>query len=168
MTRRRLTSMRPATWIVLVMLAAICLAFPVGGAYAWFSASGAGTGSATAGTMQPVTIDTSSASPASALLPGDAADVVLTVSNPNDFAVVVVGVENVPDEAVSVTGAAGCTADNAWVSFLDQTGLEIPVPAHATGQVVHLTDAAVMSITSDNACQGAAFSFPVTVTAQST
>jgi hypothetical protein len=101
-----------------------------------------------------------------ALYPGAKSDVLISLINPNPYPVVVT--------AVSVNGAVtadpnhpGCTITG--VSFADQTGLHISVPARldATNGTARakLFGAAAMSNASLNACQGAAFAVPLTIAA---
>jgi len=61
-------------------------------------------------------------------------------------------------------GHAGCTTTG--VSFTDQTGLSISVPASGQTQTT-LSGAATMSNASLNACQGATFTIPVTISGAS-
>ncbi|GAB3563682.1 hypothetical protein GCM10027405_18660 [Arthrobacter alkaliphilus] len=67
----------------------LSLVLGVGTAYAYWNTIGIGSGSAANGTMQTVTVDALVAgdSPATALVPGGSADVIVRASNPNAFAV---------------------------------------------------------------------------------
>ena len=102
-----------------------------------------------------LTVTASAGTPNSALLPGATADVSLKITNPNSFTVTL----------TSVTGDGPITAGNGCsptgVTFANQTGLSIPVPA-GTSQV-DLAGAAAMSSSSASACQGTTFSIPITM-----
>ena len=52
------------------------------------------------------------------------------------------------------------------MTLTDQTGLSQPIPANSVPTPVTLSNAATMSITSVNACQGATFTIPVTISVQ--
>jgi len=149
--------------VLAAALAAAVLGMAAGAAYAYFTATGSGAGSASAGTLQTVTISATAGSPTTPLLPGETGDVVLEVSNPNAFAVTL----------VSVTGSGTITVDGAHsgcnpsaVTFTSQTGLSISIPASSTDYQVDLPGAASMSAAAANACQGATFSIPVTITVE--
>ncbi|MCU1517521.1 MAG: hypothetical protein JWQ75_2242, partial [Pseudarthrobacter sp.] len=67
----------------------LSLAIGAGTAYAYWATDGSGSASAGAGDMQTVTVDAlvPGDAPASTLVPGGTADVVLRVTNPNSFSV---------------------------------------------------------------------------------
>ena len=136
----------------------------VGLVYAAWTTNGTGSGYAKAGTAQALTTVDVSASTAATLYPGGpAGDVTIRVSNPNSYPVTVTGVAGsgaiTPD-----AGHASCTTTG--VTFTDQTGLTISVPAGgATTQT--LSGAASMSNASVNGCQGATFTIPVTLSGAS-
>jgi len=136
----------------------------VGLVYAAWTTNGSGSGYAKAGTAQALTTIDVSASASATLYPGGpAGDVLIRVSNPNSYPVTVTGVAGngsiTPD-----AGHAGCTTTG--VSFTDQTGLSISVPASGQTQTT-LSGAATMSNASLNACQGATFTIPVTISGAS-
>ena len=126
-------------------------------AAAYFTAHGAGAGSATAGTLQPVTVAATVGgdTPSSSLLPGGSADVILRVHNSNSFGVTLVSVS--PNGNAS---APGCTTTG--VTFTNQSSLNIAIPSGTT--LVHLAGAAGMDSTSSSDCQGATFTIPVSIT----
>jgi hypothetical protein len=150
-----------------VIAAAIALVVALGGgiAYACWSTSGSGSGSAANDTMQTVTVaafvvgDASSAT----LIPGGSADVILRVNNPNAY----------PVQVYSVTGNEPITADGAHIGCTT-TGVTFTAPASPISPtvtvaanstlLVHLPGAASMSTASQSSCQGATFHIPVTVT----
>jgi hypothetical protein len=77
-----------------------------------------------------------------------------------------------------VTGNGTITADSSHstcgqdaqhptgVTYTDQTGLSIAVPANSSSQVT-LSGSVKMTNASDNSCQGATFSVPVSMAAAS-
>jgi hypothetical protein len=143
----------------LLAAAAILLSLGSGTAFAYFTSAGTGTASASTGTLT-VTLAATAGPPSTPLYPGGTGDVALKVNNPNSFAVTLV---SVVATGGTITASNGCSPTG--VSFTNQTGLSIPIAASATVQV-HLSGAASMSSSSANACQGATFSIPVTITVQ--
>lgn len=132
-----------------------------------------GTGSATtkAGSSEALSTLDASASTSATLYPGVDGDVTLRISNPNPFPIRVTGVSlngtNANIEPDS--GHAGCSPTG--VSFNNKTGLTIDVPGKSGGTngtaTATLNGAASMSNASVNACQGATFTIPVTLTGTS-
>lgn len=155
--------MRRVSWrgLLICGLVAVGLCALSAGAYAYFVDSGSDSSSADLSMLQPVTVTAlvGGDTPSSALLPGSSADVVLRVSNPNPQPVTLLSVTG----AGSITpdaGHPGCTTSG--VTFTDQTGLSMTIPASGT-TLVHLAGAASMSAASSNGCQGATFSIPVSI-----
>jgi hypothetical protein len=134
--------------------------------YAAWTTSGSGTAYSKAGTSQALSTVDVSASTTASLYPGATGDVLIRVSNPNGFAVRVTGVSlNGTNANITPDGShAGCTTTG--VSFTNQTGLTIDVPA-GSATTATLTGAAAMSNASVDGCQGAVFSIPVNLTALS-
>lgn len=126
-----------------------------GVAFAAWTAGGAGSGYAKAGTA--VALGTVSAVPVDNLYPGGSADVEITIDNPNPYPVRVTSIAGAGAITSGITACDGATG----VTFADQTGTW-DVPANASAPFT-LTDAASMSNVSDNACQGATFTIPVTL-----
>ena len=155
---------RPFGMAIRVLTAALVAALGlfVGTAYASFTSSGSGSGDATTGTLQSVTIE-ASATPTSTLLPGGKADLALTVANPNSFPVTMTAVS--PGSGpVTVTGAVGCSATDADVSVTAKVGLRTTLtPGTST---VDIATGAVMGAGSASACQHATFHIPITLTVQ--
>ena len=149
---------------ILVPAAAIVVALTAVAVFAFWTTGGGGTVSATGGSLRPVTVTAVIAgdAPASRLLPGGSADVILRVDNQNTFAVTLTNATF--SGSPSVTGGSGCTSANAGVTFATQTGLSIAVPAGSS--LVHLPGAASMALSSANGCQGATFSMPVSIRVQ--
>jgi hypothetical protein len=140
----------------------------VGLVYAAWTTNGAGSGYAKAGTAQSLTTIDVSASTSATLYPGVSGDVLLKMDNPNPYAVTVTAVSG-SGSITADAGHAGCTTTG--VSFTNQSSLSLVVPAKV-GAVdgtlqTTLTGAASMSNASLNACQGATFTIPVTLTGTS-
>ncbi|MFF2844671.1 hypothetical protein [Paenarthrobacter sp. NPDC057981] len=143
---------------------ALCVLGGVGTAYAYWTASGVGSGSSTNGTMQNVTVsalvpgDTVQTS----LVPGGSADVLVRATNPNPHAVTIYGFA--ANGTVSVDDAhASCTTTG--VTFTPPAApLSPPITIAANSSIlVTLQGAASMGATSMSACQGAQFAIPVTL-----
>jgi hypothetical protein len=99
------------------------------------------------------------------LYPGLTAGATLTVDNPNIFPVSITDIEF---GTVVITGGDGCTLDNAQVAFADMSGLDLFLAA-STKDIAHvLTDVVTMGLGSDDGCQDATFTAPMTLTGQST
>jgi hypothetical protein len=137
----------------------------VGVGIAAWSVTGSGTGYAKASTSSALTLSDASASTSTDLYPGASGTVKLRVSNPNPFPVRITAVSGTG----TITSDKGAACDAATgVTFVNQSGLTLDLAASATNQVLTLASGAVtMSNASDNSCQGAVFSIPVSVTAAS-
>jgi hypothetical protein len=136
--------------------------FGIHAASAYWTAHGSGSGSATAGTIQAVT---ASGAIVSNLIPdGTSHDVTLMVTNPNSFAVTLKSVSASGAISADSPGHSGCTTTG--VTFANQSGLIQPIPGNSVPTPVTLSNAATMGITSVNACQGATFTIPVTISVQ--
>jgi len=132
------------------------------GAYAYWSAGGAGAATASTRTMLPVTVSAFVAgdSPTSKLRPnGPAADVILRVTNPNPFPVTLVSVQ--PNGTITGSGGSG-TCATTGVTFIPPVSPSVAIGA-ATSLLVGLPAAATMSASSDAGCAGALFRIPVSV-----
>ena len=146
-----------AAAITLIVMAA------VGFVYAAWTTNGSGSGYAKAGTSSALTTVDVSATTSASLYPGVNGDVKLQISNPNPYAVRVTAVSGngaiTPD-----AGHSGCTTTG--VTFTNQTGLAIDIAANSSTTTT-LSGAAAMSNASLNACQGATFTIPVSLTGAS-
>ncbi|MBT2532261.1 hypothetical protein J7E83_09005 [Arthrobacter sp. ISL-48] len=149
---------------VTVLTGVLSLAIGAGTAYAYWATDGSGGGSAGVGDMQTVTVEAlvSGDTPASTLIPGGTADVVLRVNNPNPYSV----------QVYSVTNNGAATADDAHNSCTTTgvtfTGTASPLSptvsiAANSSTLITLPGAASMDATSQSACQGATFHLPVTL-----
>ena len=131
--------------------------------YAAWTSNGSGSGYAKAGSAQALTTVDVSASTTATLYPGATGDVILKIDNPNSY----------PVRVTDVTGNGAITADaghpgcvTTGVTFINQTGKSIDIAANAQTQVT-LSGAAKMSNASDNGCQGATFTIPVSLSGTS-
>lgn len=155
----------------------------MGVAYAQWTASGTGVGTAKAGSAQGVTAATATYSVTTGLLyPGGAGDLLVTLSNPNPYPVTVTQIAQdtsagkfvSSDKPAGTNNATACTDDPAstpshptGVSFSQQT-TSISLAAHGNSgdhATVTLSGSVSMSGSSDNNCQGATFTIPVTTSA---
>jgi hypothetical protein len=139
-----------------LLVAALAALATAGGSYAFFASHGTGSGTATAGAAQSVTL--TPAAPTGGLYPGGSADVALTVSNPSPGAVVIPSLtldtaRGTNGFAVD-TGHAGC--DVAALSFT-LAASRWTVPAQSSAFPIDLPAAISMSGSAANACQGATF-----------
>jgi hypothetical protein len=164
-----MTSTRKKRTIALAIVALALVA--VGLVYAAWTTSGSGSAYGKAGSAQALTTLDASADTSATLYPGSTGDVTLKISNPNPYAVQVTGV-SLNGTNASITPDAqheGCTTTG--VSFTDQSGLTVAVPAKSGGTngtaTATLSGAVSMSNASLNACQGAVFTIPVTLTGAS-
>lgn len=152
-TRKRIISVGAA----FVALAAAGLV------YAAWTSSGTGSGYAKATTAQQLTTVDVSASTTATLYPGATGNVRIQINNPNPY----------PVRVTDVTGNGAITADaghpgcvTTGVTFTNQTGQTIDVPASGSTTTT-LNNAASMSNSSDNGCQGATFTIPVSLSGNS-
>jgi len=150
---------------VLTIVAGFAL---VGLVYAAWTTNGTGDAYSKAGTAQTLSTVDVSASTSATLYPGVSGDVLIKIDNPNPFAVTVTAISGNGTIAAD-SGHSGCTTTG--VTFTNQTGLSLSVPAKSGGTdgvlQTTLTGAASMSNASLNACQGATFTIPVTITGSS-
>jgi hypothetical protein len=154
-----------------VVTATTCALVVAGLVFAAWLASGGGSGYAKAGSAQGLTTLDASASTSATLYPGVTGDVRLELSNPNAFPVRItsVSLNGTNGDITPDAGHASCTTTG--VSFTNQTGLTIDVPAKVgatNGETqATLNNAASMSNASLDACQGATFTIPVSLSGQS-
>lgn len=122
-------------------------------AYAYWTTQGTGSGNATTGNLQTVTIDTVSFPTATAarLYPGGpTTPVTITVTNPNSFPVTVSSLTH----GAITSENSGCSGSNAEVT-IDLTGLQTSTIAAGTHDLIA---SASMGVGSVSQCQGATFS----------
>jgi len=149
--KRRVTVL--ASMISVLLIASIAFA-------AWTS-TGSGNGSALAGSAQGVTVE-GDAVTTGLLYPNADGDVVVKVTNPNPYAVTVSAING---NGAVTTDAVDCT--DSTVTFTDVSGLDQDIAGNNGTYTFTLTDAASMSDLAEDECQGASFSVPVTVVAAS-
>lgn len=151
---------------ILVTASAVALAVNAGVAWAYWRISGTGSTSASAATVANLRVSGASY-PDVALYPGARGGLAVTVENPNSFPVIVNQV---------LSGPAPITADAAHQSAgCDQHGVSLAknafnvswsIPKNSQATFV-ISNSVLMATSSDNACQGATFSIPVTVSGTS-
>jgi hypothetical protein len=130
------------------------------GIAAW-SVSGTGNGSTKAVTASVLTLADASAFTSADLYPGATGNLKLRVTNPNSFPIRITAVSG--NGTITSDKGAACDASTG-VTFTNQSGLTLDVGASATATVT-VASSVSMSNASDNSCQGAVFTVPVTVTA---
>jgi len=157
--------MRKSLKRTLVVGVAVVATAGAGVAYAAWTASGTGSGYAKAGSAQAVTTADASGSVTSLLYPGGTADVLVEIKNPNPFPVSVTAVS--AGTGSIVASASGCTTTGVSFTAPGTLATAVTVPANGGDKVITLTGAAKMDNTSLDACQGASFTIPVSVTASS-
>lgn len=149
---------------VAALTGVLSLAIGAGTAYAYWATGGSGSGSAGTADMLTVTVDAfvSGDTPASTLVPGGTADVILRVRNPNAYSVEVYNVTN-NGAATADTAHPSCTTTG--VTFAGASAPLTPSVSIAANSntLVRLPGAASMDATSQSACQGATFHLPVTL-----
>ena len=148
--------------IVLLVILALTVAVAGIGVAAW-STSGSGNAAAKAASASNLVLSDASAYASADLYPGATGAAVLRVQNPNSFPVTITTVTRTG--AITSDKGAACDAASG-VTFTDQSGLTVSLAASTTATVT-LSGAVQMSNSSDNSCQGAVFTIPVTVTAVS-
>lgn len=152
--------------LAVAVIAAVCAC--VGLVYAQWTTNGSGSAYAKAGTAQALSTVDVSASTSATLYPGVSGDVLIKLDNPNPYTVTVTGVSGT-GTITADAGHSGCTTTG--VTFTNQTGLTLTIPAKSGGVdgvlQTTLTGAASMSNASLNACQGATFTIPVSISGSS-
>jgi hypothetical protein len=129
----------------------------------WSVSSSAGSGYSKAKVALSLTLSDASASTTAQLYPGGTGDIWIKVTNSNPFAVTVTSVTG----AGTITSDKGAACDaSTGVTFTNTTGLSQAVGAGAT-VTFSLAGKMAMSNASDNSCQGAVFTVPITLAATS-
>jgi hypothetical protein len=127
--------------------------------------SGNGPAYARAQTASSLSLGDASASATADLYPGATGAVKVKVTNPNPFPVRITSIVKQPTAAIASDKGAACDASTG-ITFTDQTGLALDLAGGATTTFT-LANAVSMSNASDNSCQGAVFTIPVTVSGAS-
>ena len=146
--------------LVGLVMSLILVGVSSGAAYAYWRTTGSGSGAASVGTVQSVTVLAASGTPASLLVPGASAELVLSISNPNSYALTLTGIA--PNGTITVSGGSGCTAVNSGVSVSTLSGLSLSISAGTS--TVRIPAGIQMTSGSASGCQSADFQVPVTVT----
>ena len=161
MRKRRINKLVAVGVIAAVMAA-------VGLVYAAWTTNGTGNAYAKAGTAAAISTVDVSASTTATLYPGVSGDVLIKLDNPNPYPVTVTAISG-NGTITADSGHSGCTTTG--VTFTNQTSLSLTIPASSGGTdgVLQstLSGAASMSNASLNACQGATFTIPVTLSGTS-
>lgn len=160
---RNATTGRSGRKKVIIVAAAAVLVMAVGVAYAAWTAGGSGSGYAKASTAQSLGTLDASASTSATLYPGATGDLKLQIDNPNPYPVRVTSVSG----AGTITSDKGAACDaSTGVTFTNQSGLSLDVPASSSATFT-LSGSVAMSNASDNSCQGAVFTVPVSLSGAS-
>jgi hypothetical protein len=140
----------------------------VGLVYAAWTTNGTGSGYAKAKTAQALSTVDVSASTTATLYPGADGDVLIKIHNPNPYPIRVTDISG--NGTISAdAGHSTCGSDGTrptGVTFTDQSSLTVDVAANSDTQTT-LSNAAHMSNASDNSCQGATFTIPVSLSGAS-
>jgi hypothetical protein len=135
----------------------------VGVGFGAWSIGGTGNGAAKATTASSITLADASAYTSADLYPGATGNLKLRATNPNPFPVRITAVSG--NGTITSDKGAACDASTG-VTFTNQTGLTLDLAAGATATLT-VPSSVSMSNSSDNSCQGAVFTVPVSVTAVS-
>jgi hypothetical protein len=133
---------------------------------AWL-ANGTGSGSAKATSSKTLVLSDASASVSADLYPGASGDLVLKIENPNGFPVQLTSITQ--DGDITSSAGTSCKAASTGLTYTAPASLADKAFNIAAGQTktITLDDALAMSNASDDSCQGATFTVPVKVAAQS-
>ena len=153
---------RKRTIVVGVAVLAVAVVAVGVGLGAW-SIGGTGNGSAKATTASSITLADATAFTSADLYPGATGNLKLRATNPNPFPVRITAVSG--NGTITSDKGAACDAATG-VSLSNQTGLTLDLAGGATATLT-VPNAVSMSNASDNSCQGAVFTVPVSLTAVS-
>jgi hypothetical protein len=145
--------------VAVLMLGAVAVGV---GLSAW-SISGTGNGAAKATTASAITLADASGFTSADLYPGATGNLKLRATNPNPFPVRITAVSG--NGTITSDKGAACDASTG-VTLANQSGLTLDLAAGATATLT-VPNAVSMSNSSDNSCQGAVFTVPVSLTAVS-
>ncbi len=127
---------------------------------AWL-ATGTGSGSAKATTA--IALTTSTATASADLYPGGTGALKITINNPNPYPVTVTDIAS--SGAITAAGGTG-TCTTTGVSLTTLTGLTDAIAANGSATFTH-AGAVSMSNLSEDGCQGATFTIPVSLNGHS-
>jgi predicted ribosomally synthesized peptide with SipW-like signal peptide len=154
--------MRRRSLLLFGAVAALVLGLSGGAAFAYFTSSGSGSGTANAGTVSSVTVEAATGLVSNQLQPGTSGDLLITINNPNSTALKLVSVSQ--NGSVTVAGGSSCTGATSGVTIPTQSGLTLTIPTGTATVVV--PDGAAMSTSSASGCQGASFQVPVSISVE--
>lgn len=160
---RKLSRRSKATLAVASILA---LAVNAGAAWAYWRISGTGTTAAAGATVANLQVSGASY-PDVPLFPGARGGLVVTVKNPNSFPVIVKRVMPGPGPVTADAAHRSAGCEQSGVSLIRNVfAVSWPIPAKSQ-KVFPISSSVAMSNSSDDACQGATFSIPLSVTGTS-
>lgn len=134
-------------------------------AFAAWTATGEGNGTAKAGEGAAVIVAGGTVETSGLLYPNGTGDAVVTVTNPNPYPVTITAING--NGVIKAVDNLACKDAEHGVKFTNQSGtwnLAASGEADDSKQIT-LSEAVSMSIDSDNACQDTTFTVPVTVVA---
>ena len=146
-----------------VAVVAVGAVIAVGVGMGAWSVTGSGNGAAKATTASAITLADATGFTSADLYPGATGNLKLRATNPNAFPVRITAVSG--NGTVTSDKGAACDASTG-VSVTNQTGLTLDLAAGATATLT-VPNTVSMSNASDNSCQGAVFTVPVSLTAVS-
>jgi hypothetical protein len=160
------TPSRRVRWGRRLSVATVAVAALAGSgvAFAGWNVTGSGSGEVQASSAEGLEIvgfvlDT-------ALYPSLTTGATLTVTNPNPFPVLISDVEF---GALVISDAGdNCTTELSQVTFTNVSEAELYLAPDATAVEFELADVAAMGAGSNDDCQGATFTAPITLVAEST
>lgn len=139
----------------------------VGFVYAAWTTNGSGSGYAKAQSARPLATIDVSASTITSLFPGGNGDLLLKISNPNDYPVKVTAVAGGSGSISVDAGHSTCAASNVSLNATLATTVTLadPILVGANSESAERTLRGVVSMIPDaaNACQGAVFSIPLSL-----
>lgn len=131
--------------------------------YAAFSATGSGSGRATAVSAQSITITPTTCASADMYPGGPAGAICFTLSNPNPYTVHFTSVTYLPGTppAAITANNASCPATNVAISSTAPTAVNYTVGPGVTTGTQSIGGVLQMASTAPDGCQGASFNVPI-------
>jgi hypothetical protein len=155
---RRRVLRRRRIWTAIAVGSVLVTLASAGGAFAWFSSVGHGTGSADAAAVQAITL--SPATETTPLYPGTDGDVSLTVANPNGVSLKIPSLVLDTSQGTSGfsvdAGHVACSLSSVQFNAASAT-TGWTVPANATAFAIDIPAGVSLSTSAENACQSATF-----------
>lgn len=156
--------MKPRTITKKLTVGSLFLGVALVGSVAFAAWTATGNGSGYAEATTGLNVSTVSATTSAQLYPGKTGDVFIKIANPNPYPVTVTALA--ANGAITSDKGAACNLSTG-VTYTAPPSLSLVVPALSAGTQFTLSNAVTMTTASDNTCQGAIFTIPVTVTAAS-